>query len=74
MSNLNAEETFQPGAALRVRRLQRARDADGVLDDVTAMRACVAASLGRAPAVRTVMQGTEGLDDLVAGPRPGHVF
>ncbi len=34
----------------------RARDAAGVLDDVTAMRACVAASLGRAPAVRTVMQ------------------
>ena len=27
---------------------QRARDVDGVLDDVTAMRACVAATLGRA--------------------------
>ena len=35
---------------------QRARDADGVLDDVTAMHACVAATLGRAPAVRTVLQ------------------
>ena len=35
---------------------QRARDADGVLDDMTAMRACVAATLGSAPAVRTVLQ------------------
>ena len=35
---------------------QRARDADGVLDDVTAMHACVAATLGRAPVVRTVLQ------------------
>ena len=35
---------------------QRARDADGVLDDVAAMHACVAATLGRAPVVRTVLQ------------------
>ncbi len=35
---------------------QRTRDADGVLDDVTAMRACVAATLGGAPAVGTVLQ------------------
>ena len=34
----------------------RTRDAGGVLDDVTAMRACVAATLGGAPAVRTVLQ------------------
>ncbi len=35
---------------------ERARDAVGVLEDVAAMRACVAATLGRAPAVRTVLQ------------------
>ncbi len=53
-----------PGAPVETRRggvaalhgLQRARDADGVLDDVTTMRACVAATLGRAPAVSTVLQ------------------
>ena len=35
---------------------QRTRDTHSVLDDVTEMRACVAATLGRAPAVRTVLQ------------------
>jgi len=53
-----------PGAPVETRRggvaalhgPQRARDADGVLDDVTTMRACVAATLGRAPAVSTVLQ------------------
>ena len=34
----------------------RARDVDGVLDDVAAMRACVEETLGRAPAVRRVLQ------------------
>ena len=53
-----------PGAPVETRRgdvaalhgPQRTRDADGVLDDVTAMHACVAATLGSAPAVRTVLQ------------------
>ena len=53
-----------PGAPVETRRggvaalhgPQRARDADGVLDDVTTMRACVAATLGRATAVSTVLQ------------------
>ena len=34
----------------------RTSDVDGVLDDVTAMRACVASTLGRTPVVRTVLQ------------------
>ena len=34
----------------------RARDAGGVLDDVAAMRACVAGALGGAPAVDAVLQ------------------
>jgi hypothetical protein len=53
-----------PGAPVETRRggvaalhgPQRTRDVDGVLDDVTAMRACVAATLGSAPAVATVLQ------------------
>ncbi|MYN67549.1 MAG: ABC transporter permease [Acidobacteria bacterium] len=53
-----------PGAPVETRRggvaalhgPQRARDADGVLDDATAMRDCVAATLGRAPAIGTVLQ------------------
>ena len=53
-----------PGAPVETRRggvaalhgRQRTRDAGGVLDDVAAMRACVAATLGRGPAVRTVLQ------------------
>ena len=61
---LDFAAAWWPGAPLATRRAglaalhgpHRARDADGVLDDVTAMRACVAARLGRAPAVRTVMQ------------------
>ena len=35
---------------------QRARDAGGVLDDLREMSDCVAATLGRAPVVRTVLQ------------------
>ena len=35
---------------------ERTRDAAGVLDDVAAMHACVEATLGRAPAVHTVLQ------------------
>ena len=53
-----------PGAPVETRRdglvalrgPDRTRDAGGVLDDVAAMRACVAATLGRAPAVGTVLQ------------------
>ena len=53
-----------PGAPVETRRgalaalhgPERARDADGVLDDVGAMHACVAATLGRAPTVTTVLQ------------------
>ena len=61
---LDFAAAWWPGAPVETRRgavsalhgPQRARDADGVLDDVLAMRACVAATLGRAPAVRTVLQ------------------
>ncbi len=35
---------------------ERTRDAGGVLEEVAAMHACVEATLGRAPAVRTVLQ------------------
>ncbi|MCY4121964.1 MAG: ABC transporter permease [Acidobacteria bacterium] len=53
-----------PGAPVETRRdglvalhgAERTRDAGGVLDDVAAMRACVAATLGRAPVVGTVLQ------------------
>ena len=53
-----------PGAPVETRRgslaalhgPDRTRDVRGVLDDVEAMRACVAATLGRAPAVGTALQ------------------
>ena len=61
---LDFAAAWWPGAPVETRRgdvtalhgPHRTRDADGVLDDVTAMRACVAATLGGAPAVRTVLQ------------------
>ena len=61
---LDFAAAWWPGAPVVTRRgamaalhgPHRARDAAGVLDDVAAMRACVAAILGRAPAVRTVLQ------------------
>ena len=61
---LDFAAAWWPGAPVETRRgavsalhgPHRASDADGVLDDVLAMRACVAATLGRAPAVHTVLQ------------------
>ncbi len=62
---LDFAAAWWPGAPAETRRRDgvtalhgphRARDAGGVLDDVAAMRACVAAALGGAPAVRTVLQ------------------
>ncbi len=61
---LDFAAAWWPGAPVETRRgdlaalhgPERARDAVGVLDDVAAMRACVAATLGRAPAVGTVLQ------------------
>ena len=61
---LDFAAAWWPGAPVETRRgdvtalhgPHRARDAGGVLDDVTAMRACVAAALGAAPPVRTVLQ------------------
>ena len=65
---LDFAAAWWPGAPVETRRgglaglhgPERARDAVGVLDDVAAMRACVAATLGRAPAVRTVLQAPRG--------------
>ena len=61
---LDFAAAWWPGAPVETRRggvaalhgPERTRDAGGVLDDVAAMRACVEATLGRAPAVRTVLQ------------------
>ena len=61
---LDFAAAWWPGAPVETRRggvaalhgPWRTRDVDGVLDDVAAMRACVGATLGRAPAVRTVLQ------------------
>ena len=61
---LDFAAAWWPGAPVETRRgglatlhgPERARDAVGVLDDVAAMHACVAATLGRAPAVGTVLQ------------------
>ena len=61
---LDFAAAWWPGAPVATRRgsvtalhgPHRTRDVGGVLDDVTAMRACVAATLGAAPAVRTVLQ------------------
>ena len=61
---LDFASAWWPGAPVETRRggvtalhgPWRTRDVGGVLDDVAAMRACVEATLGRAPAVRTVLQ------------------
>ncbi len=61
---LDFAAAWWPGAPVETRRgglaalhgPERLRDAGGVLEDVAAMRACVGATLGRAPAVHTVLQ------------------
>ena len=61
---LDFAAAWWPGAPVETRRgglaalhgTERVRNAIGVLEDVAAMRACVAATLGRAPAVRTLLQ------------------
>ena len=61
---LDFATAWWPGAPIETRRggvavlhgPQRARDVAGVLDDLREMSDCVAATLGRAPAVRTVLQ------------------
>ena len=61
---LDFAAAWWPGAPVESRRgglaalhgPERLRDAGGVLEDVAAMRACVGATLGRAPAVHTVLQ------------------